>query len=104
MSRPRVNKSSEWDFIKVILTKDQRRGKGNKKWTRIGKSGCIKLDRTHCCIRKFNMALSLYRVLEVAFYFSKSFLEVTARVSAVAEALQPLEVTIVYFLGQKSSL
>jgi len=30
MSRPGVDESSERDFIKVILTKDQRRGKGNK--------------------------------------------------------------------------
>jgi len=30
MSRPRVNKSSEQDFIKVILTKDQERGEENK--------------------------------------------------------------------------
>jgi len=30
MSRPGVNKSSKWDFIKVILTKDQERDKGNK--------------------------------------------------------------------------
>ena len=30
MSRLRVNKSLEWDFINVILTKDQERGKENK--------------------------------------------------------------------------
>jgi len=30
MSRPGVNESLEQDFIKVILTKDQERGKGNK--------------------------------------------------------------------------
>ena len=30
MSRPRVDKNSEQDFIKVILTKDQGRGKENK--------------------------------------------------------------------------
>jgi len=30
MSRPGVNESSEWDFIKMILTKDQRRDKENK--------------------------------------------------------------------------
>jgi len=30
MSRPGVYKSSEWDFIKVILIKDQERGKRNK--------------------------------------------------------------------------
>ena len=30
MSRPGVDKSSERDFIKVILTKDQERSKVNK--------------------------------------------------------------------------
>jgi len=30
VSRPRVNESSEWSFIKVILTKDQERDKRNK--------------------------------------------------------------------------
>ena len=30
MSRLEVNESLEWDFIKMILTKDQGRGKGNK--------------------------------------------------------------------------
>ena len=30
VSKPRVDKSLEWDFIKVILTKDQERSKGNK--------------------------------------------------------------------------
>jgi len=30
MSRPGVDKSSEWDFIKVTLTKDQERSKGDK--------------------------------------------------------------------------
>jgi len=38
VSRPKVNKSSEQDFIKVILTKDQGRGKENKEWIRIRKS------------------------------------------------------------------
>ena len=32
VSRPGVNKSSEQNFIKVILTKDQGRSKGNKEW------------------------------------------------------------------------
>ena len=31
MSRPGVDKSSEWNFIKVILTKDQGRSKEDKK-------------------------------------------------------------------------
>ena len=86
MSRLRVDKSLERDFIKVILTKDQERGKRNKEWMRIRKSRCIELDGTHCCTEKFNIALSLCRVLGVTLYFSKDFLEATARVSAVAKA------------------
>jgi len=62
---------------------------------RIGKSRYVELDRTCCYTRKFNVAFSLYRVLEVALYFSKGFLEIAARGSAVAEALWPLRVTIV---------
>jgi len=31
MSRPRVDESLEQDFIKMILTKDQERSKGNEK-------------------------------------------------------------------------
>ena len=58
VSRPRVDESSEWDFIKVILTKDQGKGKKNKEWMRIGKSGCVESNWTRCCTRKFNMALS----------------------------------------------
>ena len=50
------------------------------------------------------MVLSLYRVLEVALYFSEGFLEVTVRVLVVVEAPWPLEVTVVCFLEQKSSL
>ena len=48
---------------------------------RIGKSRCVESNWTHCCTEKFNVALSLCGVLEVAFYFSKSFSK------AVAEAL-----------------
>ena len=55
---------------------------------RIGKSRCIESDVTYCCTEKFNVALSLCRVLEVTLYFSKGFLEVTAGGLAVAEALQ----------------
>ena len=65
---------------------------------RIRKSGYIESDWTHCCIEKFNMALSLCGVLEVALYFSEGFSE------AVAEALWPLGMTVVFFLEQKSSL
>ena len=98
VSRPGVDESSEWDFIKMILTKDQGRGKGNKKWMRIRKSKCVKSNWTRCCTGKFNMALSLCRVLGVALYFSESFLETAARVLAVAEAPRPLEETVVCFL------
>ena len=87
MSRPGVDKSLEQDFIKVILTKDQERNKGDKKWMRIRKSGYVESDRTYYCIGKFNIALSLCGVLEVTLYFSKSFLEAATRESAVAEAL-----------------
>ena len=82
-----VDESSEWDFIEMILTKDQERSNGNKKWMRVGKSRCVESNWTHCCIGKFNAALSLCRVLGVTLYFSKGFLEAAARVSAVVEAL-----------------
>ena len=98
VSRPRVDKSLEWEFIKVILTKDPERSKENKKWMRIGKSRCIGSNRTRCCTGKFNAALSLCGVLGVAFYFSEGFSE------AVVEVLQPLGETMVCFLGQESSL
>ena len=104
MSRPEIDESSEWDFIKVILTKDQGRSKRNKKWMRIRKSGCIELDRTHCCTGELNMALSLYGVLGIALYFSKGFSEAATRVLAVAEAPWSLKETVVCFLGQKSYL
>ena len=104
MSRPRVNESSKQDFIKVILTKDQGKGKRNKEWMRIRKSRCIELDGTCCCIEKFNVAFSLCRVLGVTLYFSEGFLEATAGGSVVIEALWLLGVTITYFLEQKFSL
>jgi len=44
------------------------------------------------------MALSLCKVLGVTLYFSEGFLEAAAGVSAVAEALWFLGVTIVCFL------
>ena len=71
---------------------------------RIRKSRCVELDRTHCYTEKFNAALSLYRVLGVTPYFSKSFSEAAVGGSAVAETLQPLGVTVVCLLRQKSSL
>ena len=104
MSRPRIDESLERDFIKVILTKDQGRSKGNKKGMRIRKSGCVESNWTRCCIGKFNATLSLCRVLGVTLYFSKGFSEAAAVVSAVAEAPRPLGETMVCFLGQESSL
>jgi len=65
---------------------------------RIGKNGCVESNQTHCYTEKFNTALSLCRVLGVTLYFSKSFLEAAARVSVVAEALQPLGEAMVCFL------
>ena len=87
MSRPRVDKSLEWDFIKVILTKDQERSKKDKEWMRIGKSRCVESNETHYCTGKFNAALSLCRVLEITLYFSKDFLKAAAGGLAVAKAL-----------------
>ena len=71
---------------------------------RIRKSGCIELNQTRCYTGKFNVALSLYGVLGVAFYFNKGFSEVAAGVSAVAEASQLLGETMVCFLGQEFNL
>ena len=71
---------------------------------RVRKSGCVELNRTHCCTGEFNMTLSLCGVLGIALYFSKGFLEAAAGVSAVAEALRPLRETVVCFLGQESNL
>jgi len=71
---------------------------------RIGKSRYVELDRTHYCIGKFNVTLSLCRVLEIALYFFKGFSETAAKGSAVAKASQPLGVTVVCFLEQESIL
>ena len=67
-------------ILKVILTNDQGRDKGNTEWMRIRKSRCVESDQTHCCTEKFNIALSLCRVLGVTLYFSKGFLEAVAEV------------------------
>ena len=80
----------------MILTKNQGRSKKDKNRVRIIKSRCVKSDGTHFYIGNFNIVFSLYRVLEVTFYFSKGFSEVVARGSAVAEVL--------WSLKQKSSL
>jgi len=50
------------------------------------------------------MALSLCGVVRVVLYFSEDFSEAAAGVLVVAEALQPLGVTVVCFLGQESNL
>jgi len=85
MGRSIVDKSSKYNFIKMILTKNQERSKRDKKWIRIKKSRYIESNGTCYYIEKFNMALSLYRVLEVTFYFSKGFLEITTEKSVAAE-------------------
>ena len=53
---------------------------------RIGKSGCVGSDQTHYYIEKFNVTLSLCRVLGVVLYFSEGFLEIAIRGLAVAKA------------------
>ena len=70
----------------------------------IRKSRYIELNRTHCYTVKFNMALSLCRVLGIAFHFFKGFLKAAAGRSAVAKVLWPLGVTVVCFLRQESNL
>jgi len=60
----------------MILTKNQERSKGDKEKIRIRKGRYIELDGTHCCIGKFNVVFSLYRVLGVVLYFSKGFSEI----------------------------
>jgi len=104
VSRPGVDESLEWDFIKVILTKNQGKSKRDIERVRIRKSKYIKSDGTCCYTEEFNMALSLCRVLEVTPYFSKSFSEAAARGLAVTAVLQPLGVTVICFLGQESNL
>ena len=104
MSRSGVDESLERDFIKVILTKDQGRSKGNEKRMRIRKSGYVESNWTHCCTGEFNVTLSLCGVLGVALYFSEGFSEAAAGESTVAEAPQPLRETMVCFLGQESNL
>ena len=69
----------------------------------IRKSRYIESNET-CCTRKFNVVLSLCEVLEVTLYFSKDFSEVATRELVIPEVLWPLEVTMVYFLEQKSNL
>ena len=62
-------------------------------------TGYIESDGTYYYTRKFNMALSLCRVLGIPLYFSKGFSEAAAGVSAVAEALWFLGVTTICFFG-----
>jgi len=50
------------------------------------------------------MVPSLYRVLEITLYFSESFSEIAIERLVAAKAPWLLEVTIVYFLEQKSNL
>ena len=68
MSKPRVDESLERNFIKVILTKNQGRSKGNKEWMRIRKNKCIELNWTRCCTGKFNAAVKIIDY-GLCFYF-----------------------------------
>jgi len=77
----------EGDFIKIILTKDQRRSNRDKKRMRIRKSRCVELNGTHCYTEEFNIALSLCRALEITFYFSKGFLEIAIGKFVAAKVL-----------------
>jgi len=86
------------EFYQGNSTKDQERNKYKKKNVSIRKSRYIKLYKTHCCTGKFNIALSLCRVLRVALYFSTSFSDIAAKV------LWFLGVTMVCFLEQEFSL
>ena len=54
---------------------------------RIRKSGYIELDKTCYYTEKFNIAFSLYRVLEVTFYFSESFLAAATEGLAAVKVL-----------------
>ena len=98
MSRSKVDKSSKWGLIKVILTKNQRRSKENKDKVRVKMNRNIKLNRTCYYIEKFNIVFSLCGALGVNLYFSKSCSE------TVAKTPQSLKLTVVCFLKQKSNL
>jgi len=78
VSRSEVNKNMKQNFIKIVLTKDLGWEKKQKERMRIRKSGYFEFDWTHYYIEKFNIVLSLYRVLGIALYFSKKFLKVAA--------------------------
>jgi len=56
MSRSGVNESIKWDFIKIILTKNQERSKRDKESVRIRKSRCIESDGTFA-VQKSSMWL-----------------------------------------------
>ena len=77
MGRPRFDKSSKRNLIKVILIKDQERIKKDKERVRIRKNGYIESDKTYCYIEKFNIALSLWGVLGITLNFSKACLKAT---------------------------
>ena len=71
----------------MILTKYQERSKGDKEKVRIKKSRYVESDETCYYTVKFNMALSLYRVLEIALYFSKGFSEKATEESVAVKVL-----------------
>jgi len=91
----------------MTLIKNQGKSKKNKERVGVRKSKYIKYiesDKTCYYIGKFNVAFSLYKVLRVALYLFKGFLEVTAKVLVATKILYYFGVTIVYFLEQESSL
>jgi len=79
MSWPKVDPSLKWSFTKIVLTKDQEKEENDKERVRVQKSRYIKKYETYCYIGKFNIALSLYKVLKVTFYFFENFLEVAVK-------------------------
>jgi len=94
VNRPRVNKSSKLDFIKMVLTKNQEKSQKNKEKVEVQKSKYIELNRTYYYTVKFNTALSLCEVLKTTLYFSKNFSKANIERSTATKVLQSLRVTI----------
>jgi len=88
----------------MTLIKNQGKSKKNKERVRVRKSKYIESDKTYYYIEKFNVAFSLYKVLKVALYLFKSFLEVAVKILVATKTSYHFGVTIVYFLEQESSL
>ena len=78
----------------MVLTKNQEKSQKNKERVRVQKSKYIELNRTYCYTMKFNIALSLYKVLKITLYFSKDFSKANIGRSTATEVLQSLGVTV----------